>query len=109
MAGEAGGSGNEYAREASDEERAFHAAQTSGNEPGGGSGNGNYGEPRESAPREPAPPRDDGPRDPGQAEAPREQRGAGSQAPLDLPPPPASKPFVVWSSSPGGTSDRRDE
>jgi hypothetical protein len=43
-------------------------------------------------------------------EAPREQRNEGTQAPLDLPPPPAAKPFVVWSSSPGsGGPDRRDD
>jgi hypothetical protein len=30
----------------------------------------------------------------------REQRNEGTQAPLDLPPPPPTKPFVVWSSSP---------
>jgi len=80
--------GGEFAREASPEERAFHASQ-------------NYGD----AEREPAPPRED-------AEPRREQRneGSGSQAPLDLPPPPAAKPFVVWSSGPGeGTPERRDD
>jgi hypothetical protein len=41
----------------------------------------------------------------------RESRSEGSQAPLDLPPPPPSKSFVVWSSSPGDNPDgtRRDE
>ena len=73
--------GGEYAREASDEERAFHAAQ--------------HQEPRE---------------EPREAREPREQRNEGSQAPLDLPPPPAAKPFVVWSSSPSGDpGSRRDE
>ena len=44
------------------------------------------------------------------AEPPREQRSEGTQAPLDLPPPPPAKPFVVWSSSPTGTPEtRRDE
>jgi hypothetical protein len=41
----------------------------------------------------------EGQREP-QREAPREQRNEGTQAPLDLPPPPPSKPFVVWSSAP---------
>jgi hypothetical protein len=44
-------------------------------------------------------------------EAPREQRNEGTQAPLDLPPPPQAKPFVVWSSSPSDAppAPRRDE
>jgi hypothetical protein len=37
--------------------------------------------------------------------------GSGSQAPLDLPPPPPAKAFVVWSSNPGDNPDgtRQDE
>jgi hypothetical protein len=100
-------------REASDEERAFHAAQK------GDSVNGNEGqpdgnrEPRQSAPpRDPSPPRESGgeQREP-QREPQREARsGEGSQAPLDLPPPPEAKPFVVWSSAPTSeTPGRRDE
>jgi hypothetical protein len=44
-------------------------------------------------------------------EAPREQRSEGTQAPLDLPPPPQAKPFVVWSSAPSDAppGERRDE
>jgi hypothetical protein len=59
-----------------------------------------------SAPREPAPAGHS--QEPREA-APREQQS--SQAPLDLPPPPQSKPFVVWSSSPSEapTEPRRDE
>jgi hypothetical protein len=55
---------------------------------------------RESAPPEPREPRE-----------PREQRNEGTQAPLDLPPPPQAKPFVVWSSSPADapSTPRRDE
>jgi hypothetical protein len=46
-----------------------------------------------------------------QREAPREQRSEGTQAPLDLPPPPQAKPFVVWSSAPSDAppGERRDE
>jgi ribonuclease E len=79
------------AREASDEERQFHAQMTNGNR-GENHDQGGYesSAPRESEPRESAPAE--------RAEAPREQQS--SQAPLDLPPPPPSKPFVVWSSSP---------
>jgi hypothetical protein len=46
-----------------------------------------------------------------QREAPREQRSEATQAPLDLPPPPPTKPFVVWSSSPSDAppTERRDE
>jgi hypothetical protein len=42
---------------------------------------------------------------------PREERSSGTQAPLDLPPPPPSKPFVVWSSTPTSTptEPRRDD
>ncbi|HET7809787.1 MAG TPA: Rne/Rng family ribonuclease [Steroidobacteraceae bacterium] len=85
------------AREASPEERAFHAQQSAGE---GARDPESRGEPREpyNEPREP------------RSEPPREQHDAGSQAPLDLPPPPQAKPFVVWSSSPsGGDSNRRDE
>jgi len=93
------------AREASDEEREFHAQMSNGNR--GGShdqGESSHQEaPRESsaAPMEREPPR----------ESPREQRNEGSQAPLDLPPPPPTKPFVVWSSSPSDATPgtRRDE
>jgi len=72
--------------------------------------NGNRGESRDqgayesSAPRESAPAeRSQEPRE----SAPREQQS--SQAPLDLPPPPPSKPFVVWSSSPAETPVPRRE
>ena len=92
----------DYAREASDEERAFHAAQSSG-------GDGDRG-----APREPSRSNHEGSSgeraEPREAREPREPRSdTGSQAPLDLPPSPAAKPFVVWSSSPGDTDTRRDE
>lgn len=103
MSGDAPQSG-EFAREASAEERAFHASQASS---GGDSGNR---EPREApaADFEPREPRES--REPREPREPREQRPeGGSQAPLDLPPPPASKPFVVWSSSPEGSSGQRDE
>ncbi|HEX6636202.1 MAG TPA: Rne/Rng family ribonuclease [Steroidobacteraceae bacterium] len=91
------GTSSDFVREASPEERAFHAAQNAG----GGHGDreprepgGERPEPREAAaPAEPREPRNEG----------------GTQAPLDLPPPPAPKPFVVWSSSPSGSSDHRDE
>jgi len=58
----------------------------------------------QEAPRESSAP-------PTEREPPREQRNEGSQAPLDLPPPPATKPFVVWSSSPTDATPgtRRDE
>jgi ribonuclease E len=89
-----GESHEEYsgAREASPEEREFHAQQNNGAPPSS-----------ESAPREAAPAeRSDTP--------PRESRSEGSQAPLDLPPPPPAKPFVVWSSSPGESpAPHRDE
>jgi hypothetical protein len=82
------------AREATDEERAFHAQQSNGNR------DDSYA-PRPSEPaRESAPPAE--PREP------REQRTEAAQAPLDLPPPPPTKSFVVWSSS-GSSTDRRDE
>jgi ribonuclease E len=89
------------AREASDEEREFHAQMSNGNR---GESHGQDGfessAPRESAPVE----RSQEPRE----SAPREQQS--SQAPLDLPPPPPSKPFVVWSSSPADApTPRRDE
>jgi ribonuclease E len=107
MGSDAPGSG--FAREASDDERAFHAAQNS-------SGDGGNHEPREpsggaSEPREAREPRE--PREPRESRESRESREprpeSGSQAPLDLPPPPASKPFVVWSSTPGDSPERRDE
>jgi len=60
--------------------------------------------PRESAPHHEA-------NESRERSEPRESRSEGAQAPLDLPPPPPAKPFVVWSSnpsdSPGGT--QRDE
>jgi ribonuclease E len=81
------------AREATPEEREFHARQSNGSQPD---------RPQESAPRESAPAeRPEAP--------PRESHGAGSQAPLDLPPPPPSKPYVVWSSSPGDSTETRQE
>ena len=81
------GSSNEHSESAREES----PRQTSENQ---GSSNQSEREP----PREPR-------------EPPREQRSEGAQAPLDLPPPPQSKPFVVWSSSPGdaGPGGRRDE
>jgi ribonuclease E len=92
------------AREASDEEREFHAQMTNGNR---GADRG-PGEPAsQDAPRESfAAERSEPPR-----EAPREQRSEGTQAPLDLPPPPQAKPFVVWSSAPSDAppGERRDE
>jgi ribonuclease E len=113
--GEAGESGFSGAREASDEEREFHAQMTNGNRgeapaqdgyepsaPGESSPAERPEAPRESAPqeRQDRPERND--------QAPREQQS--SQAPLDLPPPPQSKPFVVWSSSPtDAPTPRRDE
>lgn len=74
------------AREASQEEREFHAQQNNGNRPEGYEHHAPGDAPRESAPVE--------------RSEPREQRNEASQAPLDLPPPPPAKPFVVWSSSP---------
>jgi ribonuclease E len=85
------------AREASDEEREFHAQMT----------NGNRGDSHGSS--EPA--RQEATHQEPQREPVREQRNEGTQAPLDLPPPPATKPFVVWSSAPGEAAPetRRDE
>jgi hypothetical protein len=85
------------AREASAEEREFHARMTNGNR---------------APPREPGEAVSAGqPEREPQREAPREQRSEATQAPLDLPPPPPTKPFVVWSSSPGDAPppERRDE
>ena len=99
-----GESHDEYsgAREASAEEREFHAQQSNGTPPSGESA------PRESAPRE-AEPREAAPAERSDS-PPRESRSEGSQAPLDLPPPPPSKPFVVWSSSPSDSpAPHRDE
>jgi ribonuclease E len=95
-AGAEAGSGD-FAREASPEERAFHASQNNGDREHPSS---------DSAPREPSPPRESAePR--GET---RRDSSQGSQAPLDLPPPPAAKPFVVWSSGPGdATPERRDD
>jgi ribonuclease E len=115
MGGDAPGS--DFAREASDEERAFHAAQSSGvdgnrgppreaSRPNDEGSSGDRAEPREV--REPREPRE--PRESRESREPREPRSdSGAQAPLDLPPPPAAKPFVVWSSSPGDPDTRRDE
>jgi hypothetical protein len=88
------------AREASDEEREFHAQMTNGNR-----GGSEHSEPaHQEAAR-------DSSAGPSEREPPREQRNEGTQAPLDLPPPPPTKPFVVWSSSPSDAPPvtRRDE
>jgi hypothetical protein len=68
-------------------------------ESGAGESHESSGEPQREPHREP------------QREAPRESRSENSQAPLDLPPPPPTKPFVVWSSSPSDSmpGPRRDE
>ena len=98
-----GSEGAEFAgaREASDEEREFHAQMT----------NGNRGEGREQP--EPSRASEHSDRSANlrasrsvsrQREPQRESRNEGSQAPLDLPPPPPTKPFVVWSSSPTDAS-----
>jgi hypothetical protein len=82
--------------------------------------NGNRGADREPAPQtsndtshdaSQNAPRESFPAAESQREAPREQRSEGTQAPLDLPPPPPSKPFVVWSSAPSDSppTERRDE
>jgi len=85
------------AREASPEERAFHAQQSNGDRPNDFDPQPSAEPARESAP--PAEPRE-----------PREPRQENTQAPLDLPPPPPAKPFVVWSSSPtDAPGDRRDD
>ena len=95
------------AREASPEEREFHDQQF-------GPGNGSRSEehaPAAESPRESSPPaeRAEPPRTDRPDRPERTDRGENTQAPLDLPPPPESKPFVVWSSSPGPTGPRRDE
>lgn len=95
-----GGEGHEgdfgSAREASPEEREFHAQQSNGNRSEGSEHRAPAEASRESAPAERNEPR---------------ERTESSQAALDLPPPPQAKPFVVWSSSPSGDSPgtRRDE
>ena len=67
----------------------------------------NGGHPAGDSPR-PAPSQDGAPRE--RAEPVREARQENTQAPLDLPPPPPAKPFVVWSSGPSdASSPRRDE
>jgi hypothetical protein len=83
--------------------------------------NGNRGEghePAESGSSERSEPQHEPQREPQrdpqhepQREPQRESRNEGSQAPLDLPPPPPTKPFVVWSSSPSDSPPvtRRDE
>ena len=101
------------AREASPEERAFHDQQFFGQDNGSrpeehASPSGEAQAPRESSP---PPERAEPPRTE-RAEPPRTERperNENSQAPLDLPPPPEHKPFVVWSSSPGPAGPRRDE
>jgi ribonuclease E len=100
--GESGEGNFAGAREASDEEREFHAQMSNGNR-AEGHDRGGYEAP---APRDSAPAAHS--QEPREA-APREQQS--SQAPLDLPPPPPSKPFVVWSSSPSDATPgtRRDE
>ena len=107
MGGE-GSEGTDFAgaREASAEEREFHAQMTNGNRGEGREQPGSGASERSEAPREPQ--REQ------QREPQRESRGdvsQGSQAPLDLPPPPPTKPFVVWSSSPSDAvpGPRRDE
>jgi ribonuclease E len=92
------------AREASDEEREFHAQMTNGNR--GGSQEHSEPERHES----PRPSSAETSSEPAR-EPQREPRNEGTQAPLDLPPPPATKPFVVWSSSPADAPPvtRRDE
>ena len=78
-------------------------------------GTGNGGGYESNEPHSPAiaersePPREPVPQERAErSEPPREQQS--SQAPLDLPPPPPSKPFVVWSSSPpDAPTPRRDE
>jgi hypothetical protein len=64
--------------------------------------------PHESSASEPREPRESQLREPRESQ-PREQRN--EQAPLDLPPPPPAKPFVVWSSAPSDAppEGRRDE
>ena len=66
-------------------------------------------EPSTTSPRTQEAPHSEAQREEPQREPVREQRN--EQAPLDLPPPPATKPFVVWSSSPGEAPPvvRRDE
>jgi hypothetical protein len=111
---EAGEGGYSDAREATDEEREFHAQMSNGNRSENresqGPADSGSSEPRESsseAQREPQrEPQRETPR-----ETSRESHGESTQAPLDLPPPPPTKPFVVWSSSPTspGSGPRRDE
>jgi hypothetical protein len=89
------------AREASAEERAFHDQQSFASD--SGHQGGDLPQERESRPPEAAPASE-------RPEPPRTERTEASQAPLDLPPPPQPKPYVVWSSTPGSGSDqRRDE
>jgi len=92
------------AREASPEEREFHDQQFGQNN-GGQSGEA---APATESPRESSPPAERA--EPPRTDRPeRPERGENTQAPLDLPPPPESKPFVVWSSSPGPSGPRHDE
>jgi len=119
MSGETSDADYAGAREASPEERAFHAQQATGGRPEGyeHSGGESAAQDRGEQPREQhgEPPREQRGEQHGEprerSEPQREQRDAGTQAPLDLPPPPQSKPFVVWSSAPtsGTPETRRDE
>ncbi len=101
--GESSEPGFSSAREASDEEREFHAQQS----------NGDAAPRQESRNQEPAhvhTAESDAPRTESRSQELPRERSEGAQAPLDLPPPPAAKPFVVWSSSPDdGSGPRRDE
>jgi hypothetical protein len=65
--------------------------------------------PRESSSGDDSAPEHREPREPREqpSQAPREQQSA--QAPLDLPPPPQAKPFVVWSSTPAEAPAPRRE
>jgi hypothetical protein len=72
--------------------------------------NGKRAESHDQGHYEPSAPGESAPADRSQESresAPREQQS--SQAPLDLPPPPPSKPFVVWSSSPQDAPTPRRE
>jgi ribonuclease E len=104
--------GGEFAgaREASDEEREFHAQMTNGNR----GGSQEHSEPVQQDARRDNESSGESQREPQREpvrEPVREQRNEGTQAPLDLPPPPPTKPFVVWSSSPADAPPvtRRDE
>jgi hypothetical protein len=92
-----------------DEEREFHAQQSNGSHERPDSVGNAPAEQRAEAPREAREPAHESAPEQ-QREPQRESRNEGTQAPLDLPPPPPAKPFVVWSSgNPDGTDGRRDE